>query len=79
MEDISQVDWGCLLQVTDVNQCQEMFDGILQELLDFHCPVKKIQVRRNYTPWMTAEIREEMAKLQVAKLVASRSLAVDDQ
>ena len=73
LEDVAQVDWESLLAIEDVNVCQELFDKTLKEILDFHCPVKRIQIRRNYTPWLTDELKTKQAELQLAKPFSSRS------
>ena len=49
------------------------------KILDKLCPIKSIQVRKNYTPWRNDDITHHENVLKIAKEVAKQSKARDDQ
>ena len=51
----------------DVDEEVEVWDRIFREVLDEHCPVKSINVRANYTPWLNDEIKHLKNELKKKK------------
>ena len=45
----------------DANKAAEMLTNKLNNILDKMAPVRKIQVRQNYAPWVSDECKREMA------------------
>ena len=73
---ISECGLSEILSCTDVDQAAETLTEKLTEALDEMAPVKKIQTRTNYAPWMSKE-----AKVLKEKRVAAHKKAAesDDQ
>ena len=79
LRDISEEDWEQITQIEDLDDCVEEFERKFVSILDQHCPVKRIQIRKHYTPWLDNRIKMKQAELSITKKVAERSGAVDDQ
>ena len=78
-KDVSEEQWNDILKEEDIDICVDLFNSRLCRILDIHCPVKKIQLRQNYTPWITPEIKEAQTELKWKKIKAQRSKNKDDQ
>ena len=73
LKDIASEDWNALKEIEDLNDCTREFENRLLKILNKHCPLKKIQVKKNYTPWLNEEIKSKQIQLENAKLKATRS------
>ena len=62
--DLEFTDWLELLNINDIDACVEQFDSKLLRVLEKHCPIRKIQVRKNYTPWYNEEIKAVKTSLK---------------
>ena len=63
---------------TDVNQAVKLLTEKLTSALDKFAPVRTIQVRSKYAPWVTLEVKKEMAARDRAQQVAAATQKVDD-
>ena len=57
----------------DASQAAKILTNKLNTVLDRMAPVKKIQVRQNYAPWVTEECKSEMAARDAAQARAVNS------
>ena len=71
--DLENTNWLELLNMNDIDACVEQFDSKFLRVLEKHCPIRKIQVRKNYTPWYNDEIKDVKASLKWKKVKAQRS------
>ena len=49
--------WACVYSCTSASQAAANLSGKLSKALDRWAPVRKIQVRQNYKPWVSKETR----------------------
>ena len=66
---VQQVSWLDVYLCNDVDEAVELFSNKITEILDVMAPMKTIQVRTNYSPWLSKEtlelmkVRDELQKL----------------
>ena len=66
---VQQVSWLDVYLCNDVDEAVEIFSNKITEILDVMAPMKTIQVRTNYSPWLSKEtlelmkVRDELQKL----------------
>ena len=70
--------WACVYSCTSASQAAANLSGELSKALDRWAPVRKIQVRQNYRPWVSKETKELINQRNYAQEVASRTNDVDD-
>ena len=73
-EKLSQSDLDEVTKCTDVNEAAEMLLHKITSVLDEMAPVKTIQTRSNYAPWLS----EETKNLQVERNAAQEKAAESD-
>ena len=57
IEDVKQIKWyESVYSKEEVDEAAEGWNKEFTKVLDRHCPVKSIIIRKNYTPWMTPDI-----------------------
>ena len=56
----------------DIEVAGDLFTAEFSEVLDKHAPIKVIQNRRNYVPYLSAEIKKLMAERDSFKQEAAR-------
>ena len=44
----------------NVNEASALFSGIFGSILNKHAPLKIFQIRNNYSPWLSVEIKQLM-------------------
>ena len=76
---LAGTDWDEITNVGNVDEAANLFNSKLVQILDELCPIKLIQIRKNYTPWQSSEILLTESRLQLAREVAKRSGTADDQ
>ena len=68
---VRKIRWLDVYLCEDVDNACEMFTNRLTEILDKMAPIKTIQVRSNYLPWMSEatknKIKMRNKKLKIAK------------
>ena len=78
-KEVEKEDWDKIVEIVDLNEAAEKFNSKLGGILDKLCPLKLIQIRKNYTPWKDEKIKRAEAVLNIAKAVANKSEAIDDR
>ena len=53
-------------------------DQNLTGILDQMAPIRTIQIRENYAPWLSEKTRQVMAERDLAQKIAAESKTVDD-
>ena len=56
----------------DIEVAGDLFTAVFSEVLNKHAPIKVIQNRRNYVPYLSAEIKKLMAERDFFKQEAAR-------
>ena len=54
---MSRVSWWDIYVCEDANTASELFTEKVNSILDKHAPVKKIQVRSQFAPWLSEETK----------------------
>ena len=57
----------------DANEAASMLTNILNSVLDYMAPVKTIQIREKYSPWLSPTSKYKMAERDVAQKIASQT------
>ena len=71
--------WLNLYMSEDVNEAAEMLTKRVTELLDKYAPVRTIQVRSRYAPWLSDETKSIMKERNLAQHFAQRTQNPDDK
>ena len=66
-----------MYSTTDVDMAVKLLTDKIASALDKFAPVKTIQVRPTYAPWLTEEAKELMNQRDLAQLIASQSQSQD--
>ena len=56
------MSWWDLYQTTDANLALHMLTSKLTNILDKMAPIKKIQVRTRFAPWLSEDTKCEMKR-----------------
>ena len=65
IEDVKNIKWWKkVYSEEDPDKATENWEEEFCKVLDKHCPVKAIETKKNYTPWMTKELQEKSKSLQ---------------
>ena len=62
----------------DVDKATEIFTAVFKEILEKHAPLRVIQNRTNYIPYISNDIKEAMDKRDKLKVAASKTGNLDD-
>ena len=54
-------DFSKVLKTSDLEVAVHEFTKVYNEILDYHAPVKVIQHHKNYLPYMTSEIKDQIS------------------
>ena len=60
------------MNVNDIDEAAEKFKNIFVEVLDKHAPLKVIQVRKNYVPYLSEETKILMKERDTLKIDATK-------
>ena len=74
IENLESSDLEEVLACSDVNDATELFVDKISRVLDEMAPIKTIQTRTNYVPWLS----EDTKKLQKEKIDAQKKAATTD-
>ena len=69
--NINNGSFNSVLSTSDPNIAASHFSGIFGSILNKHAPLKTIQVRNNYSPWVSSATKEKMRTRDRLKLEAS--------
>lgn len=77
-EKLSESDLGEILDITDVNEATEILVTKLNNILDHMAPVKTVQTRSRYAPWLGEETKILQKERDAAQEKAAQSDNPDD-
>ena len=75
---IGKISWWKIYSCEDVNLAVKMLSEEITKILDVMAPIKVIQVRTNYAPWLSPKTKELMKQRDLAQKKASESNLADD-
>ena len=62
--DLLLSDWSLAEAATDVNECVDQFMVIWNDVMDRHCPPRRVRVRRSHCPWLTDDVAIKQLMLE---------------
>ena len=77
-EEVKKLKWFDIYSETNVDAAVSFLTGKLTTVLDKHAPIKTIQVRPNYAPWVNDNVKEAIRHRDNAQIVASMSQCPDN-
>ena len=78
INEVRKIRWWTLYQTENVNSAVDIFSSKLNEILDLVAPIKTIQIRTHYSPWLSDETKTLMAERNNAQRIASRTQSTED-
>ena len=60
LSDVAGTDWSEVYSSNDVDEATECFTRKFRYILNVHTPWTRIQQRKTFCPWITAETKELM-------------------
>ena len=58
IEDVNRLSWwGSVYSEENLVKASESWEKEFITVLDENCPVKLVEIRKSYTPWLTKEIK----------------------
>ena len=77
-EAVHQLSWWDVYSCQNPDQATAIFTEKLTKILDLMAPVRTIQVRKNYAPWLSKETKRLMQERNEAQKHASQTRDQDD-
>ncbi|CAK1578673.1 unnamed protein product [Parnassius mnemosyne] len=65
--DASLIDWSPVIECYNIEDKVINFNSLILDLYNHHTPVKRVKIRHNPAPWITADIKDLMARRDKAK------------
>ena len=78
INEVSRTSWLDVYLCEDVDRAVNLVAGKLNRILDIMAPVKIIQVRTHYAPWMSLETKERIKKRNRAQRKAAETQNSED-
>jgi hypothetical protein len=78
LSEARKLSWLPLYLCEDVNTAAAIFQDNINSVLDRLAPIRKIQTRNHFAPWISEETTNLMEERNMLKEAAVRSQAVDD-
>ena len=75
---VRQLSWWDVYNCQDPNEAAKLLTDKLSVILDTLAPVKTIQVRNKYAPWLSKNTKELMKERNAAQETASKTRDLDD-
>ena len=75
LQDVAKMDWSDVYGCTDVDLATECFTRKFRYVLNVHAPWVRIQQRKFFSPWLTAETKKLMEQRDIWKQTA-KDLAI---
>ena len=69
-KDVGSIKWFDVYNSSDVNEAVKLLTVKLNSVLDQHAPIKIIQVRSRYAPWLTDSTKDIMVERDRAQQLA---------
>ena len=63
LADVAKTDWAEVLGCNDVDEATECFTRKFRYVLNVHAPWSRIQQRKTFCPWLTAETKDIMKQI----------------
>ena len=67
---LETIDWGELYKMENIDVANDFLESRILEIMDELCPMKVIQYRSNYKPWVTEATKEKMLERDNAMKLA---------
>ena len=67
IEDIKETPFHFASLMDDPNEMWDVWKSLLLEVINKHAPMRKRKVKSKFSPWITAELRRKMRKLDFLK------------
>ena len=77
LADLATLDWSDVLATDDIDAAVDILTMKFNSILNQHAPWIVFQLRKNYNPWLTEEIKE-MMKLRDSWKIKAKMLATID-
>ena len=78
LSDLANVSWWDLYQCQDVNVVVDLFYSKFVGILDLYAPVRAIQTRKKYAPWLSDSTKKLIADRNNAQKNACLSQHIED-
>ena len=75
---VKQISWWHLYACDDVEMALQMLTDNLTKILDEMAPIRTIQIRENYAPWLSSETKQLMAERDHAQKIAADTESEND-
>ena len=72
------IDWTDLLNTSDINIANDIFETHIRKILDSEAPVVSRQIQMKNKRWITKQTRDQMTARDYARQTASQSQSVED-
>ena len=76
--DLKNSNINDVSQIANIDEAAELFQKIFTSVLDKHAPVKVIQIRKNYIPYLSKETKLLMKERDKAQKLASETKLNED-
>ena len=67
-----------IFETDDIEVAGDVFTSVFKEILDIHAPIKVIQNRKNYVPYISKELKAAMKTRDDLKLLAANTGTIED-
>ena len=78
ISEVKKISWWNIYQCEDVDLALKMLSDNLIAILDRMAPIRTIQIRENYAPWLSYETKKLMAERDSAQQMAAQSKLESD-
>ena len=75
---VRNINFWEIYNCNEVEFALELLSKKITSILDEMAPIRTIQIRENYAPWLSLDTRKKMAERDQAKKLASQSKRADD-
>ena len=78
ISEIRKISWLDVYLCENVNQAVELMSNKITNILDIMAPIKTVQVRTNYAPWLSEETRNLMSERNSLQSRAAQTKSAED-
>ena len=78
ISEVRKINWWQIYECEDVELVLQILTDNLTNILDQMAPIRTIQIRENYAPWLSQETKNVMTERDIAQQVAATSKFEDD-
>ena len=76
-EHVEKGSFDKVVNSNNVNEASALFSGIFGSILNKHAPLKIFQIRNNYSPWLSVEIKQLMKERDKLRQEATKEDSSD--